>query len=322
MNIEANYIKIKRPIALAIAFCLLAFLANVFGQGVGSAGGGTNSRYGKVSNPEGGGGGTARKAGDGLIGITGTNPKAASAPVVPFAPTDLSGLVGWYKSGVGITLNGGTVSQWDDSSGTGNHASHGTAGNQPTYNATDVNFNGLASLTFDGTSDLLFANGLLSSIINGTDKPMTVVMACKPVLTAAFPTAMGTNFDPSGETQFRIRFRNSAVSTFYMALRDAANNDVSITGGTSTATTQIVRWQSSGTAAEVFSNNASVASGAFDVGACNATWFALGATPTAATTGANFYGGEIAEIAIYSRLLTVGEQAQVETYFKNKFAAY
>jgi hypothetical protein len=248
---------------------------------------------------------------------------AGSFPVSnAFAPSDLSGLVGWYKSGVGITLNGSTVSQWDDSSGTGNHASHGTATAQPTYNSSDANFNGYASLTFDGTTDLLFANGLLSSIINGTDVPFTIVMAVKPVLTAANPTAIGTNEITVGNTQFRLRFRAAGVSTFFLGLRDGAGTDVTFSGGTSTATAQIVRAQSSGTAGEIFSNNVSVASGAFNVDACTATWFAFGATPTSATAGANFFGGEIAEVAIYSRLLTAGEQAQVETYFKNKFAAY
>jgi hypothetical protein len=247
---------------------------------------------------------------------------ARTNPSVPFAPTDLSGLVGWYKSGVGITLNGSNVSQWDDSSGNGNHASHATAGAQPLYNATDANFNNQATLTFDGTSDHLFANGLLSSIINGTDVPFTIVMAVKPVLSGGFPTVMGTNENPSGNTQFRARFRNSSVNTFYMALRDGSGTDVSISAGTPTATVQIVRYQSSGTAAEIFSNNSSVASGSFNVAACSATWFTFGATPTAATTGTNFQPMDLGEVCVYSRLLNSTEQGQIETYFRNKFAAY
>lgn len=244
------------------------------------------------------------------------------ADSVPFAPSDLSGLVGWYKSGVGITLNGSTVSQWDDSSGSGNHASHATATAQPTYNATDANFGGLASLTFDGTSDHLFANGLLSSIINGDDKPMTIVMAVKPTLSGAFPTIIGTNEITVGNTQFRVRARNNSSNTYLMALRDGAGTDANISGGTSTTAVQIIRWQTSGTAAEIFVNNSSVASGALDLATCTATWLTIGAIPTAATTGTNFQAMDLAEIAIYSRLLTAGEQTQVETYFKNKFSAY
>jgi hypothetical protein len=245
-----------------------------------------------------------------------------ASSVAAFSPTDIANLVGWYKSGTGITLNGSTVSQWDDSSGAGNHATQGTATAQPTYNATDANFNGLASLTFDSSSDFLYANGLLSSIINGDDKPLTIVMAVKATNSTAFPTILGTNELTVGNTQFRCRLRNNSVSTYFMGLRDGAGTDANISGGTSDTNVKIVRFQTSGTAAEIFANNSSVASGAMDVSTCSATWFCLGATPTSASAGANFFGGEIAEIAVYSRLLSAGEQTQVETYFKDKFATY
>lgn len=52
-----------------------------------------------------------------------------------------------------ITLNGGTVSQWNDKSGNARHVSQATAVNQPTYNTTALN--GKPSLVFDGTDDFI-----------------------------------------------------------------------------------------------------------------------------------------------------------------------
>ncbi|MFM6254192.1 MAG: hypothetical protein ACKPEQ_34470, partial [Dolichospermum sp.] len=47
-----------------------------------------------------------------------------------------------------ITLNGSTVSQWNDKSGNGRNAIQATATNQPAYTANGLN--GKPVLTFDG----------------------------------------------------------------------------------------------------------------------------------------------------------------------------
>jgi hypothetical protein len=52
-----------------------------------------------------------------------------------------------------ITESSGAVSQWNDKSGTGNHAVNATPASQPTYQATG--FNGLPALSFDATDDFL-----------------------------------------------------------------------------------------------------------------------------------------------------------------------
>jgi hypothetical protein len=52
-----------------------------------------------------------------------------------------------------ITLNGSTVSQWNDKSGNGRHASQATAANQPFYDL--VGGNGKPILDFDGVNDSL-----------------------------------------------------------------------------------------------------------------------------------------------------------------------
>lgn len=80
-----------------------------------------------------------------------------------FDPRRISGLSVWYDAADSstITLNGSAVSQWNDKSGNGYHASQSTANNQPAYNTNTRN--GLAVVTFDGSNDSLvtssFADG-------------------------------------------------------------------------------------------------------------------------------------------------------------------
>jgi hypothetical protein len=52
-----------------------------------------------------------------------------------------------------ITESSGAVSQWNDKSGTGNHAVNATPASQPRYQATG--FNGLPALSFDATGGFL-----------------------------------------------------------------------------------------------------------------------------------------------------------------------
>jgi len=57
-----------------------------------------------------------------------------------------------------ITLNGSTVSQWNDKSGNSRNATQATAASQPTYSATGLN--GKPVLQFDGVSDFLSAGAV------------------------------------------------------------------------------------------------------------------------------------------------------------------
>lgn len=57
-----------------------------------------------------------------------------------------------------ITLNGSTVSQWNDKSGNGKHAVQANSLRQPVYNSTLLN--GKGGLIYDGTNDCLQAPNL------------------------------------------------------------------------------------------------------------------------------------------------------------------
>lgn len=83
------------------------------------------------------------------------NGKLPSTPSVPWTPAELATAV-WLDAAdaATITLNGSSVSQWNDKSGNGVHVAQPTANQQPAYTASGLNSKGL--LTFDGSNDNLF----------------------------------------------------------------------------------------------------------------------------------------------------------------------
>lgn len=82
------------------------------------------------------------------------------APIASFAPSDLSGLLGWYKADSLALSDGAAVSAWTDSSGAGHNLAQATGGSQPTYHTAQLN--GLPAVTFDGTADHMTTSAFAS----------------------------------------------------------------------------------------------------------------------------------------------------------------
>lgn len=97
---------------------------------------------------------------------------------VPVAsPVPMSNLKAWYKADAGVTLNGSTVSQWNDQSGNGNHLYQSTAANQPTFISDEGD--GLPGIRFDGVNDILgIAGG--ANINIGNDVTFYIVWKKQP----------------------------------------------------------------------------------------------------------------------------------------------
>lgn len=72
-----------------------------------------------------------------------------------WTPAELPNLALWLDAddAATITLNGTTVSQWNDKSGNGRNVTQAVAANQPTYTATGLN--GKPVLTFNGTNSFM-----------------------------------------------------------------------------------------------------------------------------------------------------------------------
>jgi hypothetical protein len=160
-------------------------------------------------------------------------------------------------------------------------------------------------------------------MFQGTDLPYTIVTAVKRGAGGTFRFLLGSNDSVAANSQNAVGQRYNSIDEYVIYRRDSGATSATTEKGTANNNAVIIRWQNSGTVAEVYVNGSSVGSGANDVGAVTPQdLFSLGAFPTSLTGAANFYLGDIAEVVVYNRLLTSGEQTQIENYFRTKFATY
>lgn len=222
-----------------------------------------------------------------------------------FTPLSISNLRTWYAANLGVTLNGATVSQWDDQSGNGNHLSQSTAANQPLFSANTINT--LPSIYFDGTNDYLKLPANITGITDTTvfvvEKLVTGGTAIQPILTndgANGSYGKGSLWEFSTATSIgeNILYVPPAYDTWFLR---------SGSGVFSTANTIN------------YVNGASVGTVTGDNG--STTWAIFGYVGRGGAGG--FYSkAYIAEILIYSRLLTPTERGDVTSFLNSKYAIY
>lgn len=114
-----------------------------------------------------------------------------SGIVSNFNPANISGLQLWLDASDAATITqaAGLVSQWNDKSGNGNHATQGTGANQPTTGTRTIG--GGNAIAFDGVDDQLELPSALYSITTG-DSTLFVVFAKDDTRALARPFA-GSN---------------------------------------------------------------------------------------------------------------------------------
>ena len=146
-----------------------------------------------------------------------------------------------------ITLNGSTVSQWDDKSGNDRHATQSTAANQPAYNTSAINGKP-AVVTVNNVALYVASWGAVS-------QPFTRVMVFNPVTIAGgthlinsatvdVPTSLAANVadyfvNTSNITQYAgtasVNYVPVAIDTTYIRLSEYATTNSSVyTNGTQT----------------------------------------------------------------------------------------
>lgn len=220
-----------------------------------------------------------------------------------FNPRNLAGLDAWYR-GDKVTLNGTTVSTWNDQSGTSNDATQGTAASQPLLvNAVK---NGLPVLRFDGVDDSLnitrpftgstqtiffvakttdITNGsvVLTTSTVGGDRYIVIVPVGTDLVRFAHydptvadsPTGIGTNF------VLVTCIQNGTNGTAYLNGRSGTTNS-----GFSTDNTRTLD----------------------SIGGYTSAAFRM--------------EGDIAEIVYYNRVLTDSERIIVEAYLNKKYRLF
>lgn len=230
-----------------------------------------------------------------------------------FSPLDIDSCVLWLKADAGVTLNGSTVSQWDDQSGNGNHAVQATASYQPTFVANQLN--GKPVLRFDGSNDFMeFTAGLL-----GGFNEIAIIAVWKIKY-----KSNGGIFGTSGYVQLEILTSNGEVSTLRVGVDNQMIGKEIVLNGwfdNNSYNTSISSLSASAFDLRRNSNNVAPQVGAMAMFPLKSNIvYNLGRY---AWGVGNFYTEmDCAEFIIYNRKINNSEILQIEQYLQNKYAHY
>jgi hypothetical protein len=231
----------------------------------------------------------------------------------------LTGLAGWWDAAnaLSVTLNSGEVSQINDLSGNGRHASQPTAANQPTY-ATSAR-NGRNAIQFNGLSDFLrgpwqvtltaqttFAVVAISSA-DDWGRPFTQTSTADGTTTGT----MNPDFSMTGHYIPMLRnSTNQAWGSYNAAtLRASVNFTYDAWGVWSSVHTgsQIQNRLDNGTAATYSTTTLNTTFNTFMIGA------------NGGVVQNQFLGGYVGEVVVYARALNDTERDAIHRYLKAKW---
>lgn len=221
-----------------------------------------------------------------------------------WSPADVSTPLAWWLRGDNVSLNGGTVSQWNDKSGNARNWAQGSAPLQPTFLASAIN--GQPGLRFDAAAlqelvgpnlfaiNLPAAETFIVAQLNA-DPPATAAKCGfwrteSAAATAAVPFTDGIIYDGFGST-VRKTTVNPAVS-----MASPCIYSVISTGA---------EWTSSLNGTQIFTT------GTNTVGWNTAT--RIGSSVT------NWFDGVMCEWIVYGAKLSSTDRASVIAYLKARY---
>jgi len=223
-----------------------------------------------------------------------------------FSPLDVSGLQLWLDASdeTTITESSGSVSQWDDKSGNGNHVTQGTAASQP---STGVNTkNGRNVLTFAG-------NEFFTRAHIGLPQPFTIfAMARRTSSNVAQHTTFyaGSSDTSGGDVQYRADDGTGAVTGYAGSsiVRDGASQ----ADGTWIQAAVVFN----GASSKVYYDSTPTTGNPGSDGLDNNS-IAIGRRLR--NTGAQDLIGDIAELLVYDGALSNDDVLAIRNYFSVKW---
>lgn len=274
--------------------------------GCGNGDGTNNQGNIDISSPLGG-------TGPRLIGSMGPGGVGGTDGTSPLVLWLDAGRDVYSDAGVTASTDGGIIQQWNDQSGSGNHAIQTTGANQPQMDGTDPAINNAASVEF--------------SIAGSTYMDMNS-LTLDPA-TTSYSITGALNCSCSGNNDKIILQQNDGTGTgrshfLYAESNDRFASDLGGSSGTSTTSDTKGNWTIYSTAFDFNGGSSTTISfhktGTADGGrtvtpeSSDGPW-RLGAGKSAT----NFFDGPISEVAVFSQDLNDVQRILIENYLSAKY---
>lgn len=233
-------------------------------------------------------------------------------PAGGFSPSDIAGLIAWYKADAIIGLSDGDpVANWPDSSLHGYDASQGESDFQPSYKAGILN--GKPVVRFDGIDDHLIAGA-----IAGLSGQITVFLVRKQSSVVGYPVPW--MFHVGDTSYLHLHVPYETTSSFW-SRRTAVRTNPQVDA----VSFYLLDWIEDGSQA-ILSKNANpqaTYTGGNPPALNQANLIlTLGAYRAAEGFYAGFIAGDVAELIIYDSALSGDDPANVRAYLNSKYAIY
>ena len=212
----------------------------------------------------------------------------------------------WLRAdGIQGLSDGAKVSNWNDVSANGNHATQGNVANQPVWIKNGLN--GYPVVRFNGTSSYLRGQSIFP-----THSDYTIIAVVNFSNSSTVPVIIGSGMNPSNHAFFMA---NNYLELFNTNSSSAESNAISIN---SNLITSVIYANSNG-AVSFFINKQAAGTGTLLTQNADPTIF-LGTYP--GFDPSNFLSGYIAELFLFGSALSVNDRALIETYLSAKYSIY
>jgi len=217
---------------------------------------------------------------------------------LPFSPRNISGLALWLRADKGVTIATG-VSSWADQSGNGNTATQATGSAQPTRNASDASYNNQATLSFASAASQFLATGATPSL----SQPFSIVVVGNDSGAAAIQALA----DDKAATLY---FANNGSGHYYLS------GGLNVTTNAAASNTPKVLIATINGASTTIRLSAATPDVTGNIGAATLTGVSIGCIGNGVS---GFLNGKIAEVAVYSKALSVAEVAAINNYANKRY---
>tara|TARA_R100001530_G_scaffold58398_1_gene42420 strand:- start:3 stop:1199 length:1197 start_codon:yes stop_codon:yes gene_type:complete len=248
------------------------------------------------------------------------------------APSTYDDLVIWLRTntyGVELSTSDATkVSDWNDQSGNSNNVSQSSSTYQPTWRSTWVNFNNLPAVDFTGVPvhlHYLDSGTTVRNPITGND--FTVFLVTEYELNTDEPTRpVYTYID--NDSGAAIQIGNGLGGNFKARVVDDEENEIIVNKSGNTTLPSITATKLSGRNLSIRLFQAGDSEGAADTQqgalAFDATgYLKLAKYGIGGLSGDDQYViGQVAEVIVYNRALTFGEETEIVNYLNDKYKIY
>lgn len=211
-----------------------------------------------------------------------------------FSPTDIAGLIRWYKSDSLALSDNDPVATWTDEGSDLDDAVQATSGNRPIFKTGIINGKGV--VRFDGSDDWLDAAAVVTSAV-------TLFMVIAPA--GGIVTSWNALETENNSSYWRFDDGDGYWGAFRSARINSYPTGVPNTG------TNLFTLVSSASTYEARING--VSEGAQSANFYEGSIFRIGAN----AGGAIAFSGDMAEILVYNSALSGGDIALVETYLRS-----